>query len=131
MFTFDFEVQASDTPVEFNEMFQAARAALGTEFVKVYAHSVTDHQLRSSSFQRVAAPHAMKVVDIAMVAKSCVFRDEDIAPVEAALARPVWHVVLSEREVRPVPGQMRLSWATARQVIIEPGQCVRVTSSLF
>ena len=130
LFSFDFEVQASDVPVEFSEMFMAARKALGAEFVKVYAHSVTDHAKRGSSFKRVAEPHPMKVVDIAMVADSCVFRDADISPIEAALVRPVWHVALTEREIRPARGQGRLSWAAARQLIIDPGQCVRVTSSL-
>ena len=131
MFSFDFEAQASDAPVEFDEMYQAARAALGSEFVKVYAHSVSDHAARSSSFKRVAAPHPVKLVEIAMVVGACVFREEDIVPTEAALVRPVWHVAMAEREVRPAPGQGRLSWATARQVVIEPGECVLATSSLF
>ena len=127
LFTFDFEGKASGEPVAFDEMFQAARVALGSEYVKVYAHSVADVAKRSSLFKRVTVPHPCKVVEIVVVVATCALREEDIVPTEAALLRPVWHVALAEREVRPAPVQGRLSWATARQVVIEPGECVRVS----
>ena len=111
-------------------MYQAARIASATGFVKVYAHSVSDYALRSSAFKRITAPHPLKVVNIGMTVDSCPFRPEDLAPLETATVRPVWRVVLAGREIKPTPRSDPMSWVTARKLSIEPGHCVRLTTSL-
>ena len=46
LFSYKFESEESIGPVEFDEMYKAARTSSATGFVKVYAHSVSDYAVR-------------------------------------------------------------------------------------
>ena len=140
-FTYDFgEPHSSDDPVDFNDMYQAARSAAGVAIVKLYAHNVADSSVRASVCQRRVQPHPRKVVQMGVTLTAVAespnrlgesFRSADVLPDVKAFARPAWRVKLSSpAEVQPTPDDQPLSWHIARKTILEPGHCVRVTTSL-
>lgn len=139
MFTYEFGTNSSAQPVDFDAMYQVARAAIGDEYVRVWAHNVSDSSVRTSVSQRRVAPHARIAVNMQMtldedshsaVMNGAALRAADLAAANLALARPVWRCLLKNREIRPNQKAEPLKWVAARRVLIQPGNCVRVTSAL-
>ena len=139
MFTYEFGTSSSADPVNFDAMYQAARHAVGDNFVKVWAHNVSDFSVRSSVIKRCAAPHPRIAVNMQItlvedsdsaVMNGAALCAADLASENSALTRPVWHVVLNKREVKPKQIDKPLKWVSARRFAIDPGNCVRVTSAL-
>ena len=139
MFTYEFGTTSSAQPVDFDAMYQAARKAVGEEYVKVWAHNVSDFSVRTLVSKRRAAPHARLAVNMQMtldedshsaVMNGAALRAADLGSANSALMRPVWRCVLDKREVRPKQTDEPLKWVAARPITIDPGNCVRVTSAL-